>query len=99
MAADLAAEIDEPVLAADDGVVTFAGWSNFGYGNAVMLDHGSGEFSFYAGLQEATALCGASVAQGEAIGVAGATGHPAGVFVHFEIRQGAETLDPLTVLP
>jgi hypothetical protein len=90
MAADLAAEADEPVLAADDGVVTFSGWSNFGYGNEIML---------YAGLQEASALCGASVAQGEIIGIAGAIGHPAGVFIHFEIRRGAETLDPLSLLP
>jgi hypothetical protein len=98
-AADLAAEVDEAVLAADDGVVTFSGWSNFGYGNAVMLDHGNGEFSFYAGLAEATALCGASVAEGEPLGLAGDVGHPAGVFVHFEIRRGADAVDPLAVLP
>lgn len=98
-AVDLAAEVDEQVLAADHGVVTFSGWSNFGYGNAVMIDHGNGDFSFYAGLADATALCGAPVAQGEPIGVAGDVGHPAGVFVHFEIRRSAETLDPFTVLP
>lgn len=98
-AADLAAEMDEPVLAADDGVVTFSGWSNFGYGNAVMIDHGNGEFTFYASLADATALCGASVAQGDAIGIAGDTGHPAGVYVHFEIRRAEETLDPLQILP
>lgn len=98
-AADLAAEADEPVLATGDGVVTFSGWSNFGYGNAVMIDHGNGDFTFYAGLAEATALCGAPVAQGDLIGIAGAIGHPVGVFVHFEIRRGDETLDPLSILP
>lgn len=98
-AADLAAADGEPVLAADDGVVVFSGWSNFGYGNAVMLDHGNGQFSLYAGLAEAAALCGASIAQGEALGSAGISGHPAGPYVHFEIRSGDEFLDPLDVLP
>lgn len=98
-AADLAAQPGEAVLAADDGVVTFSGWSNFGYGYAIMLDHGNGQFSLYAGLAEAQALCGASVQEGEAIGVAGYTAHPAGVFVHFEIRQGGAAVDPLELLP
>lgn len=95
---DLAAQPGQPVLAADDGVVTFSGWSNFGYGYAVMLDHGNGQFSLYAGLAEAQALCGASVAQGEPLGTAGIIGHPAGTFVHFEIRQGGVGVDPLELL-
>jgi len=92
---DLAAEPGEAVRAADDGVVTFSGWSNFGYGYAVLLDHGNGQFSLYAGLAEAQALCGHAVLQGEPLGTAGYTGHPAGVSVHFEIRQGGEAVDPL----
>ncbi|MCW5873171.1 MAG: peptidoglycan DD-metalloendopeptidase family protein [Anaerolineales bacterium] len=98
-AADLAAQPGETVLAADDGVVTFSGWSHFGYGYAVMLDHGNGQFSLYAGLAETLALCGAPVQQGQAIATAGHTGHPAGVFVHFEIRQGGAAVDPLELLP
>ncbi|UYN89095.1 MAG: peptidoglycan DD-metalloendopeptidase family protein [Anaerolineales bacterium] len=96
---DLAAEPGQPILAADDGVVTFSGWSNFGYGFAVMLDHGNGQFSLYAGLAEVQALCGASLLQGEALGTAGHIGHPAGTFVHFEIRQGGAPVDPMLLLP
>lgn len=95
---DLAAEPGEVVLAADDGVVTFSGWSNFGYGYAVMLDHGNGQFSLYAGLAEALALCGQAVEQGAPLGTAGHTGHPAGVSLHFEIRQGGEAVDPIELL-
>ena len=98
-AADLAAEVGEEVHAADDGVVVFSGWSNFGYGNMVMLDHGNGNFSLYSGLAEASALCGHSVVAGEVIGIAGSTGHPAGTYVHFEIRRGDENVDPLIALP
>lgn len=96
---DLAVEPGQPILAADDGVVTFSGWSNFGYGYAVMLDHGNGQFSLYAGLAEAQALCGASVSQGDVLGLAGIIGHPAGTFVHFEIRQAGTPVDPLGLLP
>ncbi len=95
---DLAAEPGRAVLAADDGVVTFSGWSNFGYGYAVMLDHGNGQFTLYAGLAEVQALCGASLAQGEPLGTAGIIGHPVGSFVHFEIRQGGVGVDPLELL-
>ncbi len=98
MAADLAVTIGEPVRAADDGVVVFSGWSYLGYGNMVMLDHGNGEFSLYAGLAEASALCGHSVSKGDVIGIAGMTGHPAGPYLHFEIRRGENFLDPTKAL-
>ncbi len=97
-AADLAVEIGEPVLAADGGVVVYSGWSNLGYGLMVMLDHGNGDYTLYGGLGAATAVCGSAVAQGQPIGLGGVIGHPAGTFVHFEIRRGAEFLDPLEVL-
>lgn len=97
-AADLAAEPGEWVRAADDGVVVFAGWSNLGYGYMVMIDHGDGEISLYAGLQQVLAVCGQPVAEGDVIAEAGFTGHPAGAFVHFEVRRGDEFLDPLALL-
>lgn len=97
-AVDLAAEPGEWVRAADDGVVVFAGWSNLGYGYLVMLDHGDGDFSLYAGLQQVLAVCGQAVAEGDVIAEAGLTGHPVGAFVHFEIRRGEDFLDPLALL-
>jgi murein DD-endopeptidase MepM/ murein hydrolase activator NlpD len=96
---DLAVAIDEPILAASEGLVVYSGWSNFGYGLSVMLDHGNGDFTLYSGLGSATAVCGALVPQGRQLGLGGMTGHPAGPFVHFEIRRGGENIDPLGVLP
>lgn len=96
---DLAAQLGEDVLAADDGVVVFSGWSNLGYGNLVMLDHGNGDFSLYAGLGQVLAVCGHAVGQGEVIGLAGISNHPAGAFVHFELRRGDQVVDPLDLLP
>lgn len=96
---DIAVSIGEAVLAADEGVVVYSGWSNFGYGQTVMLDHGNGNFTLYAGLGSVTAVCGALVSQGQQVGLGGMTGHPASPFLHFEIRQSGENIDPLSVLP
>lgn len=98
-AADLAVTEGESVRAADDGVVVFSGWSNLGYGNMVMLDHGNNEFTLYGGLADAQALCGHSLSAGEVLGTAGITGHPVGAYLHFEIRRGEENLDPIEFLP
>ncbi|MEX2162471.1 MAG: LysM peptidoglycan-binding domain-containing M23 family metallopeptidase [Anaerolineales bacterium] len=97
---DLAVEIGEDVRAADAGLVVYSGWTNenLGYGYLVMLDHGNGDFSLYGGLSAATVLCGHTVNAGDPIGPGGAIGHPAGSFVHFEIRRGEEYLDPLELL-
>jgi murein DD-endopeptidase MepM/ murein hydrolase activator NlpD len=96
---DLRVDVGEEVLAADDGVVTYSGWSNFGYGNVVMLEHGNGDFSLYAGLGSVSATCGQLVSEGDTLGLGGVTGHPAGPFVHFEIRRGGENINPFGVLP
>lgn len=94
-AVDLAVDLDGEIRAADAGVVVFSGWSNFGYGNTIMLDHGNGDFSLYAGLSILLATCGTEVTQGEVIGTGGMSGHPAEPFVHFELRRGEEFLNPL----
>jgi murein DD-endopeptidase MepM/ murein hydrolase activator NlpD len=96
---DLAIENGGEVHAAGDGVVVFSGWSNFGYGYTIMLDHGNGDFSLYAGLAQVIATCGTVVAQGETIATGGMSGHPAEPFVHFELRRGEEFLDPLEEIP
>lgn len=95
---DLAVDIGQQVLAADHGVVVFSGWSNLGYGNMLMIDHGNGDFSLYSGLSSLIAACGHTIRQGDPIAEAGATGHPAGPFLHFEIRRSADFLDPLPLI-
>lgn len=97
-AVDLNVTIGEDVLAADDGVVVFSGWSNLGYGLMVMLDHGNGDFTLYAGLGEALAVCGRSVVEGQIIAKGGTTGHPTAPYLHFEIRRGEEFLDPFDMV-
>ena len=96
---DIAAGGGAPVWAADGGVVVFAGWSNGGYGNLVMLDHGNGWQTVYAHLSSVRVGCGQSVWQGETIGAAGSTGNSTGAHLHFETRSNGGFVNPWFVLP
>ena len=74
------------VYATDAGVVVYAGWNNYGYGNMIMVDHGNNFQSLYAHLSAISVGCGQSVGQGDLIGAIGNTGHSSGAHLHFEIR-------------
>ncbi len=88
-----------PVYAADDGLVIFAGWSELGYGNVIVIDHGNGFKSLYAHLSHVSQYCGAKVKSGQLIGQSGSTGNSSGSHLHFEIRVPGGYLNPLKVLP
>ena len=95
---DLAAERGTPVVAADDGVVVFAGWNNWGYGNMVVLYHNVEYMTLYAHMDTYLVRCGDYVQQGERIGTVGSTGHSTNNHLHFEIRDWYSAIDPETLL-
>jgi len=84
---DFDGETGDPIFASDHGVVVYAGWNDFGYGNMVVIDHGNGWQSLYAHLDSVAALCGQSVYQGTVIGPMGSTGRSSGSHLHFEMRS------------
>lgn len=94
-AIDIAGQLGNPVYATDSGVIVFAGWSNFGYGNLVVIDHGNGWQSAYAHLNSVSVLCGQSVFQGSTIGMLGSTGNSTGPHLHFELIYNSAKLNPL----
>jgi murein DD-endopeptidase MepM/ murein hydrolase activator NlpD len=96
---DLAAEMGDNIYAADGGVVVYAGSNSYGYGNMVMIDHGTGFQTLYAHLSAIFTQCGYNVSQGEVIGAAGATGHASGAHLHFEVRTSSAVISPWDVLP
>jgi murein DD-endopeptidase MepM/ murein hydrolase activator NlpD len=96
---DLAAEQGDNVYAADGGVVVYAGANGYGYGNMIMIDHGTGFQTLYAHLSAIFVNCGDNVAQGQTIGAAGATGHASGAHLHFEVRTLSNVINPWDVLP
>ena len=85
--------IGDPVYAVADGVVRFAGWFR-GYGRIVILDHGDDYFTVSGHLDEVHVAPGDPVREGDRIAEAGDTGSLAGPRLYFEIRRGAEALDP-----
>lgn len=86
-----------PVVAAADGVVTYAGWIG-GYGNCIIINHGSGIVSLYGHGSETVAIVGQVVKQGDIIMKVGSTGNSTGPHVHFEIRKNGEVVDPIPYL-
>jgi len=96
---DLAGNTGEGVYATDAGVVVYAGWNNYGYGNMIMVDHGNNFQSLYAHLSGINVLCGQSVGQGDVIGAIGNTGRSSGSHLHFEIRAISSWVNPWDVLP
>ncbi len=97
---DLGAILGDPIFAADAGVVVYAGWNNWGYGNLVVIDHGNGWQTVYAHLNTWNVVCGQSVTQGAVLGGAGTTGRSSGVHLHFEMRSEVYgRVNPLNFLP
>ena len=96
---DIAGNEGEAVYATDAGVIVYAGWNNYGYGNMIMVDHGNNYQSLYGHLSAINVVCGQSVGQGEVIGAIGSTGHSSGPHLHFEIRSLSSFVNPHDVLP
>jgi murein DD-endopeptidase MepM/ murein hydrolase activator NlpD len=99
LALDIARAIGTPVKAADTGYVVAAGWSNDGYGNNIVIDHGNGYQTQYGHLNRIYVKVGDSVGRGAVIGQMGSTGNSTGPHLHFEIRRNGARLNPLSFLP
>jgi len=88
---------NKSILAADNGVVTFAGRKN-GLGNAVIINHQNGYQTVYGHLSKINVKKGQIVEKGEKIGVMGNTGNSTGTHLHFEIHKNGTPKNPLNYL-
>jgi murein DD-endopeptidase MepM/ murein hydrolase activator NlpD len=86
-----------PIYASAAGTVTFSGWSG-AYGNIVRISHGGGLETWYAHCSVLNVTAGQSVAQGQQIGLVGATGQATGYHLHFEVRVNGAAQNPLRYL-
>jgi len=91
----------EPVLAAADGIVTYADWMSpgchgCGFGQGVRIDHGNGFDTLYGHLWRIDVGTGQRVRRGQVIGISGATGNAAGEHLHFSLYRhgGYVGVDP-----
>lgn len=95
---DLACGLGDPLAATDGGVIIYSGWAGGGYGNTIVIDHGTGYQTLYAHLTSVAVNCGASVNQGAVVGFCGSTGNSTGPHLHFEVRYLGGFINPWYVL-
>ncbi len=95
---DYAASRGTPIRASGDGKVIFRGRKG-GYGNAIVLKHGSRYTTLYGHLSKFNrkARAGSRVKQGQIIGYVGSTGLASGPHLHYEFRVNGVHRNPLTV--
>jgi len=92
---DFAGPEGQDILAAKAGTVTYAGWMD-GYGYTVEIQHADGLTTLYGHLMSHPYVAvGQHVAGGQVVGPLGTTGFSTGPHLHFEVKSGGATMDPL----
>jgi murein DD-endopeptidase MepM/ murein hydrolase activator NlpD len=94
---DLAGAVGSPVRAAARGVVALVD-TFYLAGRVIYIDHGEGVVSAYFHLSRQDVAVGDTVAAGQQIGLVGATGRVTGPHLHWVVRYGAISVDPLSFL-
>jgi murein DD-endopeptidase MepM/ murein hydrolase activator NlpD len=91
---DIDAGAGSPVIAAQSGTITLAGWKT-GYGNTVIIDHGQGISTLYAHQSKLFVHTGELVTQGERLGNVGSTGNVTAPHLHYEVHIGGVPRNPM----
>jgi murein DD-endopeptidase MepM/ murein hydrolase activator NlpD len=97
MGTDFAGAVGAPIRAAGRGVVALVDSFHLG-GNVVYIDHGAGLVTGYLHLSRIDVEQGQIVEAGQVIGGVGASGRVTGPHLHWIVRYGTITLDPMSLL-
>ena len=92
---NIAAPRGSAVAAAENGVVAYIGNELRGYGNLILIRHADGWVSAYAHNQVMLVKRGDIVRRGDIIGKVGSTGNVTAPQIHFELRRGVSSVDPV----
>lgn len=95
---NISARAGAPVIAAENGVVVYAGAELKGFGNLLLVRHADGWITAYAHLDRMLVKKGQKVTRGQAIGTVGSSGGVGQPQLHFEIRRGTQAVDPAKFL-
>ena len=91
-----------PIMAARDGVVAKTGNNSTmgfrGYGNFVLVDHGSGIKTLYAHCLNVSVKPGQHLRQGQVVATVGRTGRASTDHLHFEVRINDKPVNPMPYL-
>lgn len=94
----IAGKAGDPVLAAADGRVVYAGSGLRGYGNLVIIKHNNTYLTAYAHNQALLVKEDQAVRRGQKIAEMGSTDAER-VQLHFEVRKQGKPVDPAKLLP
>jgi murein DD-endopeptidase MepM/ murein hydrolase activator NlpD len=94
---DFGADARTPIHAAAAGMVVVAGDCG-GYGNCVVIDHGSSVATLYGHQSQVLVRVGELVTVGQVVGLVGSTGISTGPHLHFEVRLHGSPIDPVPTL-
>jgi murein DD-endopeptidase MepM/ murein hydrolase activator NlpD len=92
---DFTANVGTEVYATGDGVIEELEKSGWGYGNAIVINHGFGFKTRYAHLSAFKVKHGQRVKRGELIGLVGNTGKSTGPHLHYEVVKGGVKVNPI----
>ncbi len=90
---DIATRKGTPILAAADGVVTFAGTKGL-MGKLIVIDHGYGMVTRYAHIHKMLKKRGDAVKKGDTIALVGNTGRSTGSHLHYEVHLDGIPVNP-----
>jgi septal ring factor EnvC (AmiA/AmiB activator) len=91
---DIEAEKGDPVRAVYGGKIVYSNWFK-GYGNMIIIDHGTNYHTVYAHVEDMFKSKGDIVESGEVIATVGDTGSITGSKLHFEVRHHGKAVDPM----
>ncbi len=94
---DFQAATGTPVVAPNDGKVVLVADLYFA-GRTIIIDHGTGVYSYLAHLSECDVSEGATVTRGQRIGLSGSSGRVTGPHLHWTMRIGSARVDPLALV-
>lgn len=95
---DIGGKAGDPVVAAADGRVVYAGAGLRGYGNLIILKHNNTFLTAYAHNQSLLVKEDQAVRRGQKIAEMGSTDAER-VKLHFEVRRQGKPVDPARYLP
>ena len=98
-ALDIDTYFRQPIFASDSGIVVYSGWDDTGYGNMIIIDHGSGYQTYYSHNEANLIGTGQTVVKGQQIAESGSTGNSTGEHLDFRMLYNGAFLNPLGYLP
>jgi murein DD-endopeptidase MepM/ murein hydrolase activator NlpD len=96
---DISAKKETKIYAAMAGKVIYSDNDLGRYGNMIIIEHKNGYSTVYAHNAKNLVKKVNRVNRGQVIALVGQTGNATGPHLHFEIRKGKESVNPLLYLP